>query len=58
MQEKFLKYCTSKYVGLIVSYSGFYVILAHKTIFNSNVAMEYCPIVGNTLHRDTTLRRK
>ena len=57
IQDQFLKDCTSKHMGPIVSYKGFYGILTLKTILNSNID-GICPIVGNTLHRDTVYSRK
>ena len=52
LQYQFLKDRTSKHVCRIVSYKGFYGILTLK-LYLIVTSMEYCPIVGNTLHRDT-----
>ena len=40
----FLKDCTSKHVGPIVSYKGFYGILTLKTILKTNIGgiLSYC----------------
>ena len=58
LQDQFLKDCTSKHVGPIVSYKGFNGILARKIILNSNNDGILSYIVGNTLHRDTAYRKK
>ena len=60
IQDQFLNDRTSEHEGPIASYKGFSGILTSKTIkciYLIVISMEYCPIVGNTLHRDTAQRR-
>ena len=57
IQDQFLKDCTLKHVGTIVSYKGFYGILTLIKLYLIVISIEYCPIVGDTLHRDTAYVR-
>ena len=54
IQDQFLKdYIKTR--GIVNQNMGLF-IKTHETMLIIVISIEYCPIVGNTLHRDTAYR--